>query len=354
MRQAVDGPYYHLLHNLRLYKPVTWEYSRLNLTHAVMSKRKLKFLVVYGYVDGWDDPRLCTLNGLRRRGFSGGVVNRFCQEIGVTRAAMTAKTALLEQIARSELDVIAHRRFAVLKPLKVELVSGMPEGGKAFEMPNHPKEESYGKRPMHLGNSIYIDADDFKPELKDDPSFYGLAVGREAGLLGAGVNITVTEAVYDSRGVLSYLKATADPSRANKVKGHLHWVSAETAVKAECRVYNVLFTPEDPELAAKEAAAKEGGGGAEEEGEDEDDVGGGVALPPWLKLLNPDSLVVEHALVEPCLAAEAKAPDTGLNRPAFQFQRVGFFCVDDTSTSETPVFNRVVALREAAEVKKGK
>ena len=359
-RQAVDGPYYHLLHMLQLYKPVTWEYSRLNLTHAVMSKRKLKFLVVYNYVSGWDDPRLCTLNGLRRRGYSGAVVNKFCEAIGVTRAAMVAKTALLEQIARQELDAAAHRRFAVLKPLRVELV-GLPPGGKAFEMANHPKDEAYGKRPLTLGASIYIEADDFKPELAGDPNFFGLAVGKEAGLLGAGVNITVTEAVYDSRGGLSHLVATADPTRARKVKGHLHWVSADTAVAAECRVYNVLFSPEDPELAAKEAAKaeKEAGGaaagGGEDEGDEEGDEEAAVALPAWLKLLNPDSLVVERAMVEPSLAAAAGPPDTTRDRPSFQFQRVGFFCVDDTSTTAKPVFNRIVALKEDSSKKdKGK
>ena len=351
-RQAVDGPYYHLLHSLRLYKPVTWEYSRLNLTHAVMSKRKLKFLVVYGYVDGWNDPRLCTLDGLRRRGFSGSVVNAFCQEIGVTKASMTAKNALLEQIARKELDNVAPRRFAVLKPLKVVL-EGMPKGGKKFEMSNHPKDESYGNRPLVLGATIYIDRDDYKPDLKDDPNFYGLALGREVGLLGAGVNITVTKAVNDPKsGELDHLVATVDLTKANRPKGHLHWVDAATAVPAECRVYDVLFTPEDPEQAAKDATAATTAAGAaaeEEEEADDDDAAPAAdapALPPWLKLLNPASLSVEHALVEPSLAKAAATPKMGDNRPAFQFQRVGFFCVDDTSTAKKPVFNRIVALKE--------
>ena len=356
-RQAVDGPYYHLLHGLRMYKPVTWEYSRLNLTHAVMSKRKLKFLVVYGYVDGWDDPRLCTLNGLRRRGFSGSVVNSFCEAIGVTRAAMTAKNALLEQLARQELEGVAPRRFAVLKPLRVEL-EGLPPGGKKFDMRNHPTNESFGTRPLHLTSTIYIERDDFRPDLADDPKYYGLAVGREAGLLGAGVNITVTEAHVDTAtGSLTHLVAKVDMTRANKVKGHLHWVSAATAVKAQCRVYGVLFSPEDPEGAAKEAAKADGESaappGAEEEEEEEeaDEAANGAALPPWLKLLNPNSLVTEEAMVEAALSKEAAPPNRVKDRPAFQFQRVGFFCVDDTSTSTTPVFNRIVALREDKEKK---
>ena len=352
MRQAVDGPYYHLLHNLRLYKPVTWEYSRLNLTHAVMSKRKLKVLVNYNYVDGWDDPRLCTLNGLRRRGYSGSVVNRFCHDIGVTRAAMTARNEMLEQIARKELNDLAPRRFAVLKPLKVVL-SGMPKGGKSFEMANHPADESFGKRPLTLTSTIYIERDDFRPDLADDPKYYGLAVGREAGLLGAGVNITVTKAHTDkATGEVTSLEASVDLQRERKVKGHLHWVSAETAIKAECRVYDVLFTPEDPEGAAKEAAASGAEAEAEEEEDDDDEAADGTAaLPAWLKLLNPNSLVVEHALVEPALASAAASPDTSKDRPAFQFQRVGFFCVDDASTAKAPVFNRIVSLKEDKERK---
>jgi len=348
-RQAVDGPYYHLLHGLELYKPATWEYSRLNLTHAVMSKRKLKFLVVYNYVNGWDDPRLCTLNGLRRRGYSGAVVNKFCEAIGVTRAAMTAKNELLEQLARQNLEERAARRFVVLKPLRVEL-SGMPKGGKPFETKNHPSIESMGSRKLSLGSTIYIERDDFRPDLAEDPKYYGLAVGREAGLLGAGVNITVTEAHHDpTTGELTHLSATADLERSRKVKGHLHWVDASTAIAAECRVYGVLFSPEDPEGAAK-LAQEEEGAAADEEAEEEE-AADKVALPPWLKLLNPNSLVVEKAFVEPCLAKEAATPALTKDRPAFQFQRVGFFCVDDESTAKKPVFNRIVALREDKEKK---
>ena len=355
-RQAVDGPYYHLLHGLHLYKPATWEYSRLNLTHAVMSKRKLKFLVVYNYVGGWDDPRLCTLNGLRRRGYSGSVVNRFCQEIGVTRAAMTAKNELLEQIARQELDTTAPRRFGVLKPLKV-ILKGLPKGGKTFEMANHPKDASYGVRSLTLSQAIYIESEDFRPDLADDKNFFGLAVGREAGLLGAGVNITVTEAITDKKtGEISHLLATVDMEKKNRPKGHLHWVSADTAVAAECRVYDVLFSPEDPEQAAKDAAAAVDVTDAAEEDDDDDEEEGGAAsgaaaLPPWLALLNPNSLTVEQAMLEPCMKAAAAPPDHTKNRPAFQLQRVGFFCVDDSSTSEKPVFNRIVALKEDKEKK---
>ena len=318
-----------------------------------MSKRKLKFLVIHGHVSGWDDPRLCTLNGLRRRGYSGATVNRFCEAIGVTRAAMTAKNELLEQLARQDLDTRASRRFAVLKPLKV-ILEGLPEGGKSFEMKNHPSNDSFGTRQLTLTSTIYIESDDFRPDLGDDPKFFGLAPGREAGLLGAGVNITITDVVKDTAGGITHLVAAVDMTRARKVKGHLHWVSADTAVEAECRLYGVLFTPEDPEAAAKEAAAVDDATADGAEDEDEDEVAaadGKVAPPPWLKLLNPHSLSIERALVEGCLAQAASKPDYRKDRPAYQFQRVGFFCVDDTSTVKAPVFNRVVALKEDKERK---
>lgn len=198
--------------------------------------------------------------------------------------------------------------------------------------------------------------DDYRPDLKDDPKFFGLAMGREAGLLGAGVHITITEEGRDSSGALTHLVASVDAARERKVKGHLHWVSAAHAVRAECRVYSVLFAPEDPEAAAKEAAAAAGGGsggggGDGDEDEDEEDVATGSGLPPWLKLLNPKSLVVESALVESALATAAAPPVVSKDRPAFQFQRVGFFCVDNDSTAARPIFNRVVALKEDKEKK---
>ena len=351
-RQAVDGPYYWLLHRLALYKPVTWEYSRLNITHTLMSKRKLKYLVTHGRVSGWDDPRLPTLDGLRRRGFSGRALNRFCEEVGVTRTAMTARLGLLEAVARKEMDAGAPRRFVVLRPLKVVL-DGLPDGGITFTASNHPKDESAGKRTLKLTSPIYIERDDFRDV--DDPKFFGLAPGKEVGLLGAHVNIKCTEVKTGKDGAIVELRATVDAERLSKTKGHLHWVSAADSVKCEVRLYDVLFTPEDPEGAAK--ALKEAGGGAaaaaaapeEEGGEEEAEEAEGDAEPGWVQLLNPNSLVVvKGALAEPTLAAEA-GPPPRLDRPTFQFQRTGFFCVDSDSTKKKPVFNRVVALREDKE-----
>jgi len=346
-RQAVDGPYYWLLDKLRLYKPVTWEYSRLNITHCVMSKRKLKYLVNGGYVAGWDDPRMMTLEGLKRRGYSAAVVNKFCEDIGVTKAKNSQKIELLESIARAELDASAPRRFAVLKPLKVTLV-GLPATGKTFTMANHPKDETLGTRQMTLTSPIYIERDDFREE--DDPKYYGLAPGKEVGLLGAGVNITCTAVERGPDGSIVGLSASVDLEKTRKPKGHLHWVRCADAVAAQVRVYSVLFTPEDPDAEAAKLKAS-GGAGGEEEGEEGDEVEGDKGdAPGWIKLLNPESLATCSAFVEPVLRKEA-APPPKHTRPSFQFQRVGFFCVDSESTTDAPVFNRVVPLKEDREKK---
>ena len=281
-----------------------------------------------------------SLDGLRRRGFSAAVINKFCEVIGVTRSKMTARIELLEQIARQELDASAPRRFVVLRPLKV-MLTGMPEGGKAIEAANHPKEDM-GSRSLVLRHTVYIEADDFRET--DDPKYFGLAPGKEVGLLGAGVNITCTGVEKDASGAVVGLIASVDLARLNKPKGHLHWVDASEAVPAEVRLYGVLFTPEDVEGTAKTAGA-EAEAEEEEEGEEEAAAAAEAAEPAWLKLLNPDSLVVEHALMEPALRA-ACGPASGHSRPTFQFQRTGYFCVDDSSSLERPVFNRVVALKE--------
>ncbi len=352
-RQAADGPYYWLLHALQLYKPATWEYSRLNLTHCVMSKRNLKLLVEQRHVSGWDDPRMVTLDGMRRRGLTASIVNRFCEAIGVTKSKMVARVELLEHIARQEFDATAHRRFAVLRPIRVVLADGFPAGGKEFEMSNHPKDEAAGKRKLRLGETIYIDADDFREV--DDPKYYGLAPNKEVGLLGAGVNITCVQVVRTPSGAIDHLVASVDATRERKPKGHLHWVDAATAKPAEFRVYDVLFTPEDPEAAAKalkDEAAGGGGGEEEEEEEEEEDEGADGGAPGWLKLLNPSSLVVEKGYVEASLLSSSSVDASAPNAPCFQFTRLGYFAPDVSSSRKAPVFNRVVALKEDKEKRK--
>ncbi len=345
MRQAVDGPYYWLLHVLNLYKPVTWEYSRLNLTHALMSKRKLKKLVVDGHVDGWDDPRLMTLDGMRRRGFSPATINLFCQEVGVARRAMTAKLAKLEHIARQEMDASSPRRFAVLEPLLVRL-SGLPPGGLTAELANLPRDPSKGTRQMAIISDVYIERSDFREV--DDPKFYGLAPDKEVGLLSTGCTMRCTSVERDAlTGAVSSVTCVVSPaSDRPKPKGSLHWLSVESAVPAVVRVYDVLFEAENPE----EAAAQLTGEAADAEDGPDDSAAAAAAddEPAWLKLLNPNSLKVHSALIEPTLRDEA-GPPVGNAVPTFQFQRVGFFSVDKSSTTAKPVLNRVVALKEDKE-----
>jgi len=182
-RQAPNGPYYWLLDKLGMYKPQTWEYGRLNITHTVLSKRRLNMLVTRKHVDGWDDPRLLTLAGLRRRGFSAETINKFCELVGVTRAdGVLTNYEQLEVVARAELDVCARRLMAVLRPLRVVLTN--LDGTRTVSVRNHPKDESMGSREVLLGRTIFIDHSDFR--LEDDPSYYGLAPGAPTRLAPSG------------------------------------------------------------------------------------------------------------------------------------------------------------------------
>ena len=344
-RQAADGPYYWLLHKLGIYKPVTWEYGRCNITYNVLSKRRLNALVTQGHVNGWDDPRLLTLDGLRRRGYTATAINSFCEAIGVTRSGtVTTQTHVLENCIRKEMDETALRAFAVLKPLKVAITNfkDVSDGKDKIEItvPNHPKDPSKGERKLVLASTIYIEQDDYRD--KDDKDFYGLAPGKEVGLLGAGMILTCTKKEKDGS-----LSATVRPRGDGKPKGNLHWVSHGHAVACEMRLYSNLFTVENPMApvtptvtkggAAPPAAEESVGTPAGDEEEEEKDEG----APAWLSLLNPDSLKVESkALIEPSLAAAAATPGK-----AFQLQRVGYFVVDVDSTSKKPVFNRTVALK---------
>ncbi|EKX45885.1 hypothetical protein GUITHDRAFT_163164 [Guillardia theta CCMP2712] len=335
-RQAADGPYYWLLHKLGIYKPVTWEYSRCNITHNVLSKRKLNALVTKKIVSGWDDPRLLTLDGLRRRGYSPSSINAFCEQIGVTRSGtITTQMHVLENCIRTELDLSARRVFAVVRPLKVEITNMTQE--EKLKVPNHPKDPSMGEREILFSRTIFIERDDFR--LQDDPQYFGLAPNKDVGLLGTGVVLTCTEVVKDSKGNVEKLKATVRPRGDAKPKGNIHWVSEGAAVKAELRLYSNLFTVENPNVTpAKSAAAAEEPVKGDEDVEDDEEVAGGAGS--WLDYINQDSLKVEKdALVEPSLLAFASQPGT-----SFQFQRVGFFAVDLDSSSSKLVFNRVVPL----------
>ena len=347
-RQAADGPYYWLLHKLGIYKPVTWEYGRCNITCNVLSKRRLNALVTQKHVNGWDDPRLLTLDGLRRRGYTPTAINAFCEQIGVTRSGtVTTQMHVLENCIRREMDETALRAFAVLRPLKVTITNfNEVSGGQdviEVSVANHPKDTSKGQRSLALASVIYIDADDFRDE--DSKDFFGLAPGKDVGLLGAGMVLTCTKKEKDGS-----LAGTIRPRGDAKPKGNLHWVSHGQAVVAEMRLYSSLFTVENPmapvaapagdkgaAAPAEQAAATVSAAGEEEEEEEEEEEG----KPAWLGLLNPDSLKVEaKALIEPSLAKAASKPGA-----AFQLQRVGYFVVDLDSSSKRPVFNRTVALK---------
>ncbi len=298
--------------------PQQIEFARLNLTYTVMSKRKLLRLVADGLVKGWDDPRMPTLSGMRRRGFSPASIRNFCKTIGVNKFNSTVEFPLLEHGLRKDLNAHSPRVMAVLNPLKV-VISNFPEGEvDELEAVNNPEDPGAGKRLVPFTRTIYIERDDF---LEEPPKkFFRLAPGREVRLRYAYF-VTCTDVVKDENGEIAGLYCTYDPATrggdapdGRRVKGTLHWVSAEKALDAEVRLYDHLFTKENPDDV--------------EEGQD------------FTANLNPDSLTIQTGCkVEPSLQ-EAQALDR------YQFERIGYFCADPDSTPERLVFNRTVGLRD--------
>ena len=309
------------LDELEVYHPQQIEFARLNLTGTVMSKRKLLQLVNEGHVAGWNDPRMPTLSGLRRRGYTPEAIRTFCDRIGVAKANSTIDVALLEHVLREDLNERAPRVMAVLNPLKV-VIENYPEGQvEEFEVPDYPQDETRSEtRKVPFSREIYVERDDF---MEDPPKkFFRLAPGREVRLIKA-YYITCVDVVKDEKtGEVVELRCTYDPESQGgqtadnrKVRGTLHWVSAAHAVDAEVRLYDYLFLKDDPYDV--------------EEGKDFTDN------------LNPDSLVVlQHCKLEPALA-EAKPGDS------YQFMRNGYFTLDSVdSTKEAPVFNRTISLKD--------
>ena len=293
------------------------EFARLNLTYTVMSKRKMLQLVNENHVSGWDDPRMPTISGLRRRGFTPEAIRRFCDEIGVAKRENLIDVGLLEFCVREDLNARAPRAMAVLKPLKL-VIENYPEGqSEGFEVSNHPDNGSMGTRTVPFGREIYIERDDF--EEVPPKKFFRLAPGREVRLRGAYL-ITCNEVIKDESGGIAELRCTYDPATrggdapdGRKVKGTLHWVSAAHAVDAEVRLYDRLFTVETP-----------GSGDAD-----------------FLTQINPHALdVLKGCKLEPSLA-------TAIPGGRFQFERLGYFCVDKDSTPDRPVFNRTVTLKDS-------
>jgi len=300
--------------------PQQIEFARLNLSYTIMSKRKLVRLVADGHVASWDDPRMPTISGLRRRGYTPGSIRDFCDRIGVAKKESTVDMALLEHCLREDLNMRAPRVMAVLKPLKVVL-ENYPEGGVEYlDAVNNPEDAAAGTRKVPFSRVLYIEQDDF---MEDPPKkFFRLAPGREVRLR-YGYFITCVAVVRDKEsGAVVELRCTYDPETrggnapdGRKVKATLHWVSAEHSVEAEVRLYSHLFVKENP--------------AAVEEGED------------FTANINPDSLeILENCRVEPSLADVE--PET-----LFQFERLGYFCTDrHDSTPGRLVFNRTVTLRD--------
>ena len=299
-------------------KPRQIEFARLGIDHTVMSKRKLRKLVEEGIVSGWDDPRMPTLCGLRRRGYTPHSIRSFCERIGVAKAASTVEYAFLEHCLREDLNDSATRTMAVLHPLRLT-VTNYPEGQtEIFEVENHPNHPEMGKREIPFSRDLWIEQDDFMEEKVG--KFFRLFPGNEVRLKGAYV-VKCTGCVKDADGnvtevLCEYDPASrgGDPADGRKVKSTIHWVEANEAVDAEVRLYSNLFTDPDPDAADKD----------------------------FLECLNPDSLeILTGCKIERSLAA-AKAPES------YQFMRLGYFCPDSKdSTPEHPVFNRSVSLKDS-------
>jgi glutaminyl-tRNA synthetase len=296
--------------------PQQIEFSRLNLEYAVMSKRKLQTLVEKKVVSGWDDPRMPTIAGLRRRGFTPAAIREFAKRIGVTKQDNVIEMSALEACIREDLDAAAPRAMAVLDPLKVTITNYPADGIEWLDSPNHPKDETMGSRKLPFGQVVYIDRADFREEA--NKKYKRLVLNGDVRLRNAYV-IHADEMVKDEHGNIielkcSYLPETLgeNPADGRKVRGVIHWVEATQAKAAEFRVYDRLFSVANP--------------AAEED---------------FLTVVNPLSLVIKHGLVEPSLV-NAKAEH------AYQFEREGYYCADNRdSTADKLVFNRTVGLRDS-------
>jgi glutaminyl-tRNA synthetase len=297
-------------------RPRQYEFARLNLQYQVLSKRRLTLLVQGGHVSGWDDPRMPTIAGLRRRGYTPAAIRAFCERIGVTKTDATVEMSLLENTLREDLDRTSPRRMAVLRPLEVVL-ENYPEGrSEALRAPNHPKDPAMGERELTFARRLYIDREDFREEAPG--KWKRLVAGGAVRLRNAYV-IECTDVIKDAAGEVVRLHCRYHPDSLDanpeglKVRGVIHWVPAEASVAARVRLYDRLFVHPTP----------------------------GKGVDDFLEHLNPDSLqVLEDARLEPALGcAEPGA--------RFQFEREGFFCADATeSRPGALVFNRTVTLRD--------
>jgi glutaminyl-tRNA synthetase len=303
------------------FRPMQWEFSRLNVTKTVMSKRKINAMVAAGLITGYDDPRMFTLAGLRRRGYTPSAINHFVELLGISRANSIISLSLLEHVQRQELDADAVRAFGVREPLRLVLTDfgTFPgeEAGMTVEVPNHPKKPEMGARREPFGPVLFIERSDFREV--DSKKYFGLAPGKTVGLR-FGPNVTVQEVVKDDSGAVVELRCTHDPARAVKAKGNIHWV-AEGAPRATIRVYSNAFTADDVSSLGDK----------------------------WLEDFQHDSLIVYDGYVQESLR---NAPV----QSRYQFERVGYFVVDQDSykvdaagVAGPIVVNQIVSLREASD-----
>ncbi|HQV70587.1 MAG TPA: glutamine--tRNA ligase/YqeY domain fusion protein [Thermoflexales bacterium] len=303
---------------LGIYAPRQIEFARLNLSYTIMSKRKLMQLVKENRVNGWDDPRMPTLCGLRRRGYTASSIREFCARIGVAKADSVVDIAILEHCLREELNKTAPRVMAVVKPLKV-VIENYPDGQTdELDAVNNPEDPSAGTRKVPFGKVLYIEQDDFREE--PPPKFFRLAPGREVRLRYAYF-IKCVGVVKDAAGNVVEVRCTYDPATrggdapdGRKVKATIHWVSAEHALPIETRLYDSLFTKSNP-----------------------DDVPEGES---FLSVMNPNSLEVVRSFVEPSVKGAAPGAK-------YQFERIGYFAVDPDSAPDKLVFNRAVGLKDS-------
>jgi glutaminyl-tRNA synthetase len=303
---------------LGIYHPQQIEFDRLNLTYTLLSKRKLLALVQNKLVEGWDDPRMPTISGLRRRGYTPEAIQNFCRRVGISKTNGTTELGLLEYFLREDLNKRAPRVMAVLRPLRL-VIDNYPEGQmEEMDAVNNPEDESVGSRKVPFSRVLYIEQDDFR---EDPPKqYFRLAPGREVRLR-YGYFVTCKSIVKDANGQVTEIHCTYDPATrggnapdGRKVKSTIHWVSAEHAIDAEVRLYDTLFTREDPNQV--------------DEGQE------------FTANLNPQSLeVVTGAKLEPSLRGAAAGS-------SYQFERLGYFSVDPDTKPDKPVFNRTVALRD--------
>ncbi len=302
--------------------PQQIEFARLNLSYTVLSKRKLNQLVQDGLVDGWNDPRMPTISGIRRRGYPASALRDFCERIGITKSDTVIELGVLENSVREQLNIESPRIMGVLDPLKIIITNYPEDKTEWIEASNHPHDEAMGKRKIPFSKVVYIDRDDFREEA--NKKYIRLKPGKEVRLRYAYV-IRCDEIIKNDQGEIMELHCSYDPesgggktSDGRKVKGIIHWVAEDTAVKAKVNVYDRLFHVEAPEASEQE----------------------------WISYINPDSKqVIEEALIEPSIK-ESK------HSGCYQFERVGYFCLDTKDSSEENlIFNRTITLRDTWENK---